>query len=71
MNFSLCEKKALLKTLLKKIDENTLSDFEELALDNLCLELNQTGVSIDNYLSNKEFMDLFWRVYLISTSHTK
>ena len=60
LNFSKCQVKHLLGSLLQKLEDNNLSEKEVEAINNLFIELNTDGQDITNYLSNKEFMNIFY-----------
>ena len=63
--FNISETKEILFVLINKLENNTLDKRETEALENLLIELNQKGETAENYLSNKEFLSVFYLATLM------
>lgn len=62
---NISETKEILFVLINKLENNTLDKRETEALENLLIELNQKGETAENYLSNKEFLSVFYLATLM------
>jgi hypothetical protein len=60
-----CELKYFLKFMLEKLENDTITSFEKNALNDFYLELTVKKENNNDYLSNEEFMKLFYTTYFI------